>query len=201
MDQVASDAHHELALEAAEKSIVLLKNEDHALPLETVPKRIAVIGPAADDPDAMLGNYNGIPRAIVTPLEGIRQKFGNRAEIRFALGSVYAESSMALDPGSALTPPGNENEHGVLAEYFDNDNFEGAPALSRTEPRGYFVWAMHDPAVMRAIPRPTFLGPLACGSEYPDQRRLPAWHWPAGVRYLPGRQLDAPLLERSDVDQ
>jgi beta-glucosidase len=157
MDQVASEAHHAVALEAAEKAIVLLKNENHTLPLETVPKQIAVIGPAADDPDAMLGNYNGIPRQIITPLGGIRQKFGNDSEVRFAQGSVYAESSLALIPESALSPlDGTSAEHGLTAEYFNNENFEGAPALSRTEPRGYFVWAMHDPAVMKAIPTPTF---------------------------------------------
>ena len=157
MDQVASEAHHAVALEAAEKSIVLLKNADHILPLETVPKRIAVIGPAADDPDAMLGNYNGIPRQIVTPLEGIKHKFGSNSEIQFALGSVYAETSMTLVPSAVLSPPEKSNsEHGVQVEYFANARLEGTPVLVRTEPRGYFIWAMHDPDVMRVLPQPTF---------------------------------------------
>jgi beta-glucosidase len=64
MEQVASAAHQKVALEAAEKSIVLLKNEENILPLATVPTRIAVIGPAADDPDALLGNYKGTPSHI-----------------------------------------------------------------------------------------------------------------------------------------
>ena len=157
MDEVASEAHHAAALKATEESMVLLKNENHILPLESVPKKIAVIGPAADDPDVMLGNYNGTPRNIVTPLEGIRQKFGDKAEIDFKLGSVYAESSMALIPADALSPPdGKPREHGIAAEYFDNDKLAGQPALSRVEPRGYFVWAMHDPQVMSALPNPTF---------------------------------------------
>lgn len=157
IDQVASEAHHSVALEAAEKAIVLLKNENHTLPLDPAPKRIAVIGPAADDPDAMLGNYNGTPRQIITPLEGIRQKFGDKSEVRFAQGSVYAESSLALIPESALSPPDKKpGEHGLTAEYFNNENFDGTPALSRTEPRGYFVWAMHDSTVIKAIPTPSF---------------------------------------------
>ena len=157
MDQVASPAHAEVALEAAEKSMVLLKNEKHTLPLEKVPGNIAVIGPAADDPDAMLGNYYGTPSHIVTPLAGIEHKFGGRANVRWALGSVYAQSSVALVPESALTPPGTrDGGHGLLAQYFNNDTFQGQPGLSRVEPRGYFVWAMHDPAVMRALPHPTF---------------------------------------------
>src|SRR5215475_5123471 len=56
--EVDSEAHRKIALEAARKSIVLLKN-DGTLPLKASVKRIAVIGPAADDPEAMLGNYNG----------------------------------------------------------------------------------------------------------------------------------------------
>jgi beta-glucosidase len=144
MDQVASPAHQQLALEAAEKSIVLLRNDNHLLPLLHVPKKIAVVGPASDDPDVLLGNYYGTPRHLITPLAGIKNKFGARANVQWALGSVYAESSWALVPSS------------VHADYFQNGDFAGKPVLSRAEPRGYFVWAMHDPAVMKALPNPSF---------------------------------------------
>jgi beta-glucosidase len=144
MDQVASPKHQQLALEAAEKSIVLLKNNSHLLPLVRFPKRIAVVGPASDDPDVLLGNYYGTPRHLITPLAGIKEKFGARANVQWALGSVYAESSRALIPAR------------VFAEYFQNEDFAGKPVLSRTEPRGYFVWGMHDPEVMKALPNPNF---------------------------------------------
>ena len=77
-----------LALKAAEKSLVLLKN-DGVLPLDLptggVNKpTIAVIGPNADV--ARLGGYYGEPRASVTPLEGIRALAGDRANIVHALG-------------------------------------------------------------------------------------------------------------------
>jgi len=49
-------------------------------------------GPAADDPDALLANYNGIPSHIVTPLQGIERKFGKQADVRLALGSTYVSS-------------------------------------------------------------------------------------------------------------
>lgn len=152
MDRVESPAHKEVALEAAEKSIVLLKNENGILPLRRVPHSIAVIGPGADAPDTLLGNYYGISSVLVTPLEGIRKKFGAKAQIRYALGSTYVASWTALIPQDALTPPHRGNAHGLLAEYFDNNNFEGAPRLSRVEPRGYFNWPMHEPAIVRAFP-------------------------------------------------
>ena len=77
-----------LARKAAEKSLVLLKN-DSVLPL-ALPEgpadrpTIAVIGPNADV--ARLGGYYGEPRASVTPLEGIRALVGNRANIVSSLG-------------------------------------------------------------------------------------------------------------------
>jgi beta-glucosidase len=89
MDEVASPEHARLALEAAEKSMVLLKNENHTLPLERVPRTIAVLGPAADNREALLGNYNGTPSHTVTPLEGIRAEFGGQALVRYAPGSAY----------------------------------------------------------------------------------------------------------------
>jgi len=156
-DQLANESHQKLALEAAEKSMVLLKNENHTLPLSKVPANIAVIGPASDDPDVMLGNYYGTARHLITPLAGIQSKFASQSHIRWALGSVYANSTMALAPSSVLTPEGAApGESGILAEYFKNTDFTGEPALKRVEPRGYFVWAMHDPAVMQALPDPTF---------------------------------------------
>ena len=138
-----------MALEAARKSIVLLKNEDNALPLASSASKIAVIGPSADDPVAMLGNYNGISSKLVTPLEGMRSEFGDK--IRYALGSTYTEGFHALISPDALTPPSGDG-HGLLAEYFADANLTGTPTLTRVEPRPDFQYDMHDPAVDKAIP-------------------------------------------------
>ncbi len=88
-DSNDTPGHAALALEAAEKSIVLLKN-DGTLPLRRGLGTIAVIGPNADDLDVLLGNYNGTPSAPVTPLEGIRRAAGPNTRVVYARGSVIA---------------------------------------------------------------------------------------------------------------
>ncbi len=68
---VDSPAHRTLALEAARQSLVLLKNDGNILPFAENIRKIAVIGPNADDPAVLLGNYNGFPSQVVTPFYGI----------------------------------------------------------------------------------------------------------------------------------
>ena len=78
--------HHELSLETARQSMVLLKN-DGILPLEkgTV-STIAVIGPNADSREALLANYHGTPSEQITVLEGIRQLVGDTVRVLYAQG-------------------------------------------------------------------------------------------------------------------
>jgi beta-glucosidase len=61
----------------ANESIVLLKNENSILPLNKSLKKIAVVGPNADDKAVLLANYYGYPSKITSVLEGIREKVGN----------------------------------------------------------------------------------------------------------------------------
>ena len=91
ISRLDNDDHRTLALEAARKSIVLLKNDNHLLPLSKEIRKIAVIGPNADDQEVMLGNYNGIPSAIITPIQGIRDKVP-LAEVTYMQGCRHAES-------------------------------------------------------------------------------------------------------------
>ena len=123
-----SPAHHQLALETARKSIVLLKNERNALPLAKTLKTIAVIGPDADDAEILLGNYNGDPTSPVTPLAGIRRKAGTQATILYARGSDLAANLPNFEtiPSSALfTAEGAGRQNGLVAEYFATANFDG----------------------------------------------------------------------------
>ena len=122
-----SPAHRALALETARKSIVLLQNEHHALPLSKSLRTIAVIGPNADDASVMYGNYNGFPSEPVTPLEGIRRKLPG-ARVLYARGSDIAENIPTLQPipGSALfTSDGADRRSGLTGAYFTSANFDG----------------------------------------------------------------------------
>lgn len=85
---VESAAHLRLARKAAEKSVVLLKNNG-ILPLERKHyknKTIAVIGPAAASEAVLYGNYCGTGSACVTLLEGIRKAYPD-SRILYAKGS------------------------------------------------------------------------------------------------------------------
>ncbi len=155
MAVVQSAEHQQVALQAAREAIVLLKNEGSVLPLEKTPGHIAVIGPAADDADAMLGNYNGIPSHTVTPLEGIEKAFG-AAHVQFALGSTYVAGWTAPVPQNVLTPDEHSRVQGLRAEYFSSEDFGGKPVLSRMEPRASLNWEMQEPALVAAVPNEHF---------------------------------------------
>jgi len=136
---VNAPAHRELALKAARESIVLLKNENNTLPLKKDLKTIAVIGPNADAPEVLLGNYNGQPLQSVTPLAGIKAKVSPATKVLYALGSTLTGSEGATVPAAAT--PG-----GFKAEYFNNKELQGQPVLVRTDEQINFDWSRGRPA-------------------------------------------------------
>jgi beta-glucosidase len=80
-----SPEHKQLALEAARKVLVLLKNENNLLPLDLAKlKTIAVIGPNAAD--VHLGGYSRDPAFGLSILDGIRTYVGNKATVLYARG-------------------------------------------------------------------------------------------------------------------
>ncbi|XP_074790245.1 uncharacterized protein LOC141974436 isoform X1 [Natator depressus] len=88
LSAVQSPTHRTLAVEAAIKSFVLLKNERGTLPLSAqalAGKRIAVVGPFADNPRVLFGDYAPIPdpQYIYTPRRGLETLPAN---ITFAAG-------------------------------------------------------------------------------------------------------------------
>ncbi len=136
-----SRQHKELALKAARESIVLLKNEGNLLPLSKDMKRIAVIGPNADDVQVLLGNYHGTPSAPVTPLQGIKSRVSPLTHVLFAQGSPLADGLWA----DATSIPALRFGPGLKGEYFPNMRLAGKPAVIRTDPEVDFNWGPDPP--------------------------------------------------------
>jgi len=89
-----SEKHDQLSLKTALNSMTLLKNEG-ALPINTgIIKRIAVVGPNADNISALLGNYHGTPSNPVTFINGLNSYVGNKSEITYSKGVDLVNSGV-----------------------------------------------------------------------------------------------------------
>jgi beta-glucosidase len=144
MSEVDSPAHRATALEAADKSMVLLKN-DGILPLAaTKYKTIAVIGPNAASLAALEGNYNAIARNPQMPVDALHAAFPG-ARLIYAQGSGYAEGVPVPAPRSLFHPTAGSTEAGLKAEYFASDSFDGSPVVTRVDPAIDFDWDHGNP--------------------------------------------------------
>ncbi len=144
---VDSPKHRQLALEAARRSIVLLKNDGGTLPLKKGLGSIAVIGPNADEAEVLVGNYNGTPIAPVTVLAGIRAAAGPGTKVTFARGGPLATGlpDLHVVPGSALsTGTGAGRKPGLLGAYY-RGHFDGGPVITRVDATVDFDWADRAP--------------------------------------------------------
>ena len=137
--------HSELALQAARKAIVLLKNEGNILPLDKDKIRsIAVLGPLSDQ--LRLGGYSGIPPHTVTPLEGIKLKVKRGTKVYHTRGCQITIGKYFPIPSKYLRPPdAKPGEYGLKGEYFDNPNLEGDPVLVRIDKTISFDWNLGSP--------------------------------------------------------
>jgi beta-glucosidase len=134
-----SPAHKEHALKMAQQSIVLLKNENNTLPLKKSVKKIAVLGPNADNRIAVLGNYNGIPSRVVSLLDGLKEKLGNRVEIVYEPGTNFVNDTL-LAYEDVLTQYKYEGNQGFKAEYYNNKELQGSPVATKTENKVDNFW-------------------------------------------------------------
>jgi len=101
---VGCDTHRKLALQAARKTITLLKNEGNIAPLnQRKIKTLAVIGPNADR--VMLGGYSGVPKNPSTLLQGIRDRAGDSMKILYHEGcKITVGGSWQQDEVQASNP-------------------------------------------------------------------------------------------------
>ncbi|MCW0460744.1 Xylan 1,4-beta-xylosidase [Xanthomonas sacchari] len=138
---IDSAAHRALALQAAQQSLVLLKNANATLPLRPG-LRLAVLGPNADALAALEANYQGTSVQPVTPLQGLRTRFG-AAQVAYAQGAPLAAGVPGMIPETALRSDGKP---GLRGEYFDNLDLAGTPRVQRQDRVVGFNWDHVAPA-------------------------------------------------------
>ncbi len=100
--ELESPEHKAHSLKMAQQSIVLLKNDRHTLPLSKNIRKIAVVGPNADNAVALLGNYNGTPSEIVTVLQGIKNKLPH-VEVMYQKVIDHTDDSLQTDMNTLAT--------------------------------------------------------------------------------------------------
>jgi len=138
---VGSKEHLALSRETAEKSLVLLKNNG-ILPLRSV-KKVALIGPNADNLSILTANYNGVPIRPVTPLTALRNKLGS-SNVIYTTGcpivpEVYTNMDVIGYKNFFHTEKGKLLK-GLQAEYFDNSEFKGTPKIVKVDSMINFYW-------------------------------------------------------------
>jgi beta-glucosidase len=142
---VNSPENAALALRAARESMVLLKNDDHFLPIKPDSgKTIAVIGPLAASRLALEGNYNAVPMHPILPVDGIETEFGH-SHVLYAEGSPYIMGGEVPVPRTILRASTDSTVEGLQAEYFAKPSFDGAPEMVRIDKELDFDWAFANP--------------------------------------------------------
>lgn len=133
-----------VAIDIARAGIVLLKNEAGALPLRANRvKRIAVLGYHAGHPVTCGGGSAYVPpHATTTLVEGLRKVYGAEVEIDYHMAVYPWREKIAAESARFLTPCG---EPGLLGEYFNNPDFEGAPVVARVDAKIDFEWRADGP--------------------------------------------------------
>jgi beta-glucosidase len=132
-----SPEHAAHALKMARQSIVMLKNQNNILPLSKSLQKIVVLGPNADNPISILGNYNGTPSVLKTVLQGIKDKLPN-ANVVYEKAINFTNDTLLayVDYVKQCTIDGKQ---GFKAEYFDNVELKGNP-LIRYEDKLNHAW-------------------------------------------------------------
>lgn len=144
-----SPKHDQLALKAAESSIVMLKNSG-ILPLAKTVKSIAVVGPTADDIMALLGNYYGTPSNPTTIYSGIKNAAGDAVSVTYSRGADLVEGreeprAAAIIESRYLRAKADNTQLGLTGSYYKTTDFSQKPVLTRVDPRIAFRWDRSGP--------------------------------------------------------
>ena len=113
--------HRDHALLLAREAQVLLKNKDNVLPLSKNLKKVAVLGPNADQANVLHGNYSGTPTHTVTILQGIKDKLPN-AQVDYIHGCDI-DNEYVQKPKMQLVSA--KGQPGFYSEYYASKDWTG----------------------------------------------------------------------------
>ena len=122
---ISSESNHQLAIQAARESMVLLDNNG-ILPLAKSLKKIAVVGPNANDAGLLNGNYGGTPTKehTFTLLQGIREAVPG-TEV------YYSQACPLMEGHETISYLKDFNDgKGAYVEFYNNNDLEGEPAAT-----------------------------------------------------------------------
>ncbi|MCL4551441.1 MAG: glycoside hydrolase family 3 C-terminal domain-containing protein, partial [Bacteroidetes bacterium] len=142
-----SAENRKVAYETSRESIVLLKNDQNVLPLQTEKiKSIAVIGPNAEIARTGGGGSSMVTSIDpVSALQGLKNKLGGKIEINFAPGVRLEGDEPPIDAKYLFTDE-TLKEPGLAGNYFNNKELSGSPALTRVDKQINFWWGGGSPA-------------------------------------------------------
>ncbi len=133
--------HRALIREAAAEGCVLLRNEQHILPLQREDlTSIAVIGPNAKVAQIMGGGSAQVNvHYAITPFQSIANKVGDHVSLRYEQGCTNHKYQPLLDM-SLLLAGKQESEHGLAIEYFNSSDLAGTPIFKEMKTTSEFMW-------------------------------------------------------------
>ena len=119
-----------VALQTAREAIVLLKNQNNTLPLNTGQiKSIAVIGPNAAEARAVGGgSAETHPIFTVSPLQALQSRLKGKVSIQYAPGVLF-DYLQPVDSAYFFQSDAGGQKPGLRTEYFNNKNFSGDPVV------------------------------------------------------------------------
>ena len=154
-EMLECDAHKQHAYQMAQESMVLLKNDKNTLPLNPSKiKRIALIGPNADNGHTQLANYFGTPSEIVTPYKSLVKRLAGKVQIDYFPGTGIVERLKDGDSFSQIVSQARKADviifvGGISADYEGEAGDAGAG--------GYAGFASGDRTTMALPPVQTEL--------------------------------------------
>ena len=124
---INNEEHRKLALDMARETMTLLQNKNNILPLKKSGKKIAVIGPNADNERVLWGNYNGTPVRTITVLDGIASKLpANKILYDKACDIVDGKVLESFVPGCSIG-----GSKGFRATYWNSSDMTGDIAANQ----------------------------------------------------------------------